>query len=581
MCTPGDVRRSLKVLPDTLTEVYGEIYKHIVAQKGSAPRLALNAFRWIQCSYEPIRTQTLLDAITVEIGQSGEFSREDTIKVNDLLRACHNLIILDEGLNVFRIAHLSVDEYLETQLPRVDSHGTIAKVCLSLLCTSSHWGDYDAFLQTYKGDYHNRHLLLYSAVFWPWHLGRCEDANTCPILTRIWDTFASETVHQRWLDYHRRCVAIHNHIEDIFWRRSYALQKGSDDLLSTVCVFGLGRRFTSVFTSQSVRKPRLDQLFLQSCQFGDLDVARLLLSWGADVAAASKDGQTSLYLASENGNEAVARLLVDRRADVTAADKDGQTPLHIALERRHEAVARLLADRGADVTAADKYGLTPLHIASQKGDEAVAWLLLDRGADATAADKFGRTPLHIVLERGHEAVARLLVDRGVDVTAVNKYGLTPLHIVSQKGDEAVAALLLDRGADATAAEKFGRTPLHIALERGHEAIVRLLVDQGTDVTAADKSGQTPLHIASQKGDEAVTRLLLDRGADITAVDKNWRTALHIASENGHETVARLLVDRGADVTAADKVGRTPLDLATMNGHQIVVRPSRKCLASRK
>jgi len=140
MCTSGDLRRSLKVLPDTLTQVYDEIYKHIVAQKGSAPRVALNAFRWIQCSCEPIRTQTLLDAITVEIGQSGEFSREDTIKVNDLLRTCHNLIIMDEGLDVFRFAHLSVNEYLETQLPRVDSHGTIAKVCLSLLCAQGAWG---------------------------------------------------------------------------------------------------------------------------------------------------------------------------------------------------------------------------------------------------------------------------------------------------------------------------------------------------------------------------------------------------------------------------------------------------------
>jgi len=135
MCTAGDVRRSLTVLPGTLTEVYDEIYKNIVAQKGSASRLALNAFRWIQCSYEPIRTQTLLDAITVEIGHSGEFSREDSIQVDDLLRACQNLILLDEGLNVFRFAHLSVDEYLETQLPRVDSHAKIAKVCLSLLCT--------------------------------------------------------------------------------------------------------------------------------------------------------------------------------------------------------------------------------------------------------------------------------------------------------------------------------------------------------------------------------------------------------------------------------------------------------------
>ena len=43
MCTQNDVRRNLKVLPETLTDAYDEIYKRILAQKGSAPQLALNA----------------------------------------------------------------------------------------------------------------------------------------------------------------------------------------------------------------------------------------------------------------------------------------------------------------------------------------------------------------------------------------------------------------------------------------------------------------------------------------------------------------------------------------------------------
>ncbi|KAI5841667.1 hypothetical protein BZA05DRAFT_210352 [Tricharina praecox] len=44
MVTPRDVRRSLTSLPTTLTEAYGEIYKRILSQKGSAARLALNEF---------------------------------------------------------------------------------------------------------------------------------------------------------------------------------------------------------------------------------------------------------------------------------------------------------------------------------------------------------------------------------------------------------------------------------------------------------------------------------------------------------------------------------------------------------
>ena len=46
MPTPDDVRCGLEELPDTLKDAYGEIYKRILDQNGSAPRLALGAFRW-------------------------------------------------------------------------------------------------------------------------------------------------------------------------------------------------------------------------------------------------------------------------------------------------------------------------------------------------------------------------------------------------------------------------------------------------------------------------------------------------------------------------------------------------------
>ena len=157
----------MEVLPDTLKDAYGEIYKRILDQSGSAPRLALAAFRWIQCSNEPLCSETLLDAVAVEVGDQGEFSRKDTITVNGLLKVCQNLLLFDKQLNVFRFAHLSVDEYLETKLPKVDSHGEITKACLSLLCAPGSWDSYDQTLQTGIGLHEHRHLLLYSALFWP------------------------------------------------------------------------------------------------------------------------------------------------------------------------------------------------------------------------------------------------------------------------------------------------------------------------------------------------------------------------------------------------------------------------------
>ena len=396
---PDDVRDSLKVLPETLTDAYGEIYNRIRKQNRRASQLALNAFRWVQCSHEPLRSETLLDAVTAEVDGSGLFPHKCTaVGTNDLLKVCQNLLILDERLNVFRFAHLSVEEYLETQQIKVDSHTEIAKVCLSLVCSSRSWADYNTAIATREGRYHDRHLLLYSVVFWPWHLNRCTDS--CQILVALWEAFVSEATFQHWIGFHYQRVQTQR-TKDTFWRRSNVLLQQERDRLSTVCVFGLGRKLTSIsksqfgwtaciklkfpttFISESVHKGCVDQLQLCASEFGDLDIAQHLLDAGVGVDVSAEDGfrWTPLHFAAQHGHEAAARVLLDRGADVSAAATSGygsRTTLHFAAENGHEAVARLLLDRGADVSAAATGGYggrTPLHFAAGNGHEAVARLL--------------------------------------------------------------------------------------------------------------------------------------------------------------------------------------------------------------
>jgi len=563
-----DVRDSLKVLPETLTDAYGEIYNRIRNQSRRASQLALNAFRWVQCSYEPLRSETLLDAVTVEVDGSGEFSHKCTaVRATDLLKACQNLLILDERLNVFRFAHLSVEEYLETQLLRVDFDTEIAKICLSLVCSSRSWTDYDVALETREGRYRDRHLLLYSAVFWPWHLNRSEDS--CQILAVLWEAFVSEATFQHWIDYHCNRVRTAGSA-DTFWARSGALQEGRDRL-STVCVFGLGRKLTSISKSQfgwtaciklkfpatsiseSVQRSRVDQLLCRASRFGDPDIAQHLLGAGVDVSATADDviGRTPLHHAAENGHEALARMLVDRGAGDSAADLIRRTPLHLAVVNGHEALARMLVDRGAGVSATNDIEQTPLHHAAKNGHEALARMLVDRGAGVSATDIDGWTPLHHAAKNGHEALARMLVDRGAGVSATNDIGQTPLHLAAVNGHEAVARMLVDRGAGVSATNDIEQTPLHHAAKNGHEALARMLVDRGAGVSATNDIGQTPLHHAAENGHEALARLLVDRGADISAVDDLWLTPLHYAAMNGHKPLAGLLMCRGADVSAAD------------------------------
>ncbi|KAF8534011.1 hypothetical protein BDD12DRAFT_897231 [Trichophaea hybrida] len=573
--TDGDVRTNLNNLPNTLKQAYEKLYNRIISQSGSSRQLALNAFRWVKFSYEPLASNTLLDAVRAHVSDSGDYSQDGPVTTNTILKVCQNLLIWDEPLDTFRFAHLSVEEYLETKFTEADCHAYITKTCLSLLCSPKDCERYDQTVTTEEGEYKNRHILLYSATFWPWHFFRYEALRGVDddSLVGLWEGFTSQSNYRRWLRNYCSEIKTILWTSELFWQKlsAFAEQKSDNPLFST-CIFGLRRRFEVLFELQpNINHLDMNMLLSYACRFGYLLLVQYLLVNGGDVSAANKDGRTPLLLASSNGHEAVARLLLDKGADVSAADKYGKTPLLEALSNGHEAVARLLLDKGADVSAADEYGRTPLLEASSNGHEAVARLLLDKGADASAADEYGRTPLLEASSNGHEAVARLLLDKGADVSAADEYGRTPLLEASSNGHEAVAWLLLDKGADVSAADKYGRTPLLQPSSNGHEAVARLLLDKGADVSAADKCGRTPLLEASSNGHEAVARLLLDKGADVSAADKYGRTPLLQASSNGHEAVARLLLDKGADVSAADKYGRTPLLQASSNGHEAVAR----------
>ena len=99
---------------------------------------------------------------------------------------------------------------------------------------------------------------------------------------------------------------------------------------------------------------------------GSETVARLLIEKGADVFAATKDGNSSLYFASQWGKEAFTRLLIEKGADVLAATEAGRTPLHFAARSGSEVIARLLIEKRADISAAEG-GQAALNFATVRG----------------------------------------------------------------------------------------------------------------------------------------------------------------------------------------------------------------------
>jgi len=312
---------------------------------------------------------------------------------------------------------------------------------------------------------------------------------------------------------------------------------------------------------------------------GHIDLARLLIEHGADVAAQSKAGTTPLHRASEGGHVDLARLLIEHSADAAAQSKDGTSPLHRASERGHGDLARLLIKHGADAAAQSGDGTTPLHWASFQGDVGLARLLIEHGADAAVQCKDGITPLHWASFGGDVDLARLLIEHGADVAAQSKDGTTPLHRASEEGHVDLAQLLIEHGADVAAQSKYSTTPLHWASSGGHADLAWLLIKHGTDAASESKDGTTLLHRAAEHGDVDVARRLIEHGADVTAESEDGMTPLHRASAQGYVDVAQLLIEHGADAAAQSKDGTTPLHRASEQGHVDLARLLIECGAN--
>lgn len=87
-----------------------------------------------------------------------------------------------------------------------------------------------------------------------------------------------------------------------------------------------------------------------ACQNGYLQLAELLLRYGADPNMEDADMQTPLHFAARNNQLDCAALLIKHGAIVDAPDIAGWTPLRGAILCQHENMAALLQKHGARIT---------------------------------------------------------------------------------------------------------------------------------------------------------------------------------------------------------------------------------------
>ena len=283
---------------------------------------------------------------------------------------------------------------------------------------------------------------------------------------------------------------------------------------------------------------------VQKCE----DIARLLVSFGANTDLRTISGKVALHLAAANGSREMVELLLNHSANPNSSDDDGWTALLIAVYKGYKEIVELLLTYNADLHARDKEGWTALHDAARYGRESTTNLLLTYNADLHARDKKGWTALHHAAREGHEGTTKLLLAHNADVKALNSHGSTALHLAAMEGNTDMVALLVDARSDLSVIDFIGLTVLHRAALGGHDKTVELLLALGADPNILTLHGNNALSDAASQSKPEVCELLLPTTTDVNSQDGDGDTALSNAvqcSQPSH--IIELLLGAGAQI----------------------------------
>ena len=236
---------------------------------------------------------------------------------------------------------------------------------------------------------------------------------------------------------------------------------------------------------------------------------------GGELDSPGRDGMTPLLWAAQTNDLEIARMLLSAGADANLGNRYGITPLWLAATNRSAPLVALLLEHGAEAAAGLPHGETPLMAAARSGDAESIQLLLDAGAEPNVAEtSLGETALMWAAAEDHADAIRVLVTGGADPSIASRVldlapmnwlnigmvstvlpvgGWPPLLFAGRENATAAALALIEVGADPDIRDPDGLTALNVAIMNEHYDLAAALLEAGADPDAADNTGMTALY----------------------------------------------------------------------------------------
>ncbi|MCR5623042.1 MAG: ankyrin repeat domain-containing protein [Treponema sp.] len=230
----------------------------------------------------------------------------------------------------------------------------------------------------------------------------------------------------------------------------------------------------------------------------NIDIFKLLLSYGADKDMMTNDGEVELsvlHLAVIAGNTELVRFIIDSNLfrDIDCEDKNGLTPLFWAVRQNQKSeIMDLLVQNGAD-WGRKAQGKSMLMSASENASVAPLEYILKNKlyTDLDERDTDGNTALLNAAESGNNPAAlAMLVSAGANLYARNNYGQGILHRAASNENLGIVQAVVENLCyeDVESKGLYGETSLHVAAYKNNFPVFEYLLHLGLNLNEPDKKG---------------------------------------------------------------------------------------------
>ncbi|CEI63859.1 unnamed protein product [Fusarium venenatum] len=171
--SPKALRSSLAKLSvgsDAYDSAYQDAMTRIAGLGSESEELAKQALLIITFAREPLRTEDLSYALSVE-PDSENIDDENVPDIEDIVGVCAGLIIIDKESNIVRLVHKSAKEYFERHQTQLfpGASKTMARLCLKFIGLSTSIAGFDKRVEASWPPF-----WRYADINWAYHSRRAE-----------------------------------------------------------------------------------------------------------------------------------------------------------------------------------------------------------------------------------------------------------------------------------------------------------------------------------------------------------------------------------------------------------------------